>query len=88
LLALEQFRPDIIVADIRMPHMDGIELLARVRASGKSMPVILCSGFYLGLEQDLQRSRYRPDRIIDKPFKVKDLIEAIQEQLRLQQKAS
>ena len=32
--SLERFRPDVLVADIGMPEMDGYELLRRVRALG------------------------------------------------------
>jgi hypothetical protein len=42
----------------------------------------------VGLENDLTRSDHKPNRIIDKPFKVKDMVEAIEEQLRRLRQAS
>ncbi len=79
---------DLVLSDIRMPNVDGLELLARIRTSGSKVPVILCSGYYVGLENDLTRSDHKPNRIIDKPFKVKDMVEAIEEQLRRYKQAS
>ena len=46
--ALEQLktsRPDLIVLDISMPGMDGIEALGKILARDKSMPVILNTAY-------------------------------------------
>jgi putative nucleotidyltransferase with HDIG domain len=45
--------PDLVMTDIRMPGMDGLELLKRVQEMSPSTPVILISGLYeqaIGLE--------------------------------------
>ncbi|WP_141732152.1 response regulator [Oligoflexus tunisiensis] len=84
----QQHAVDLVLSDIRMPNVDGLELLARIRTSGSQVPVILCSGYYIGLENDLTRSDHKPNRIIDKPFKVKDMVEAIEDQLRRYKQAS
>ena len=39
--------PELIIADIRMPDLDGIELLQRVRTKGLDLLYILLSGFEL-----------------------------------------
>lgn len=42
---LEERSPDLVVADIRMPSMDGLELLSRIRAINQDTPVILMTAF-------------------------------------------
>lgn len=84
----QKHQVDLVLSDIRMPNVDGLELLARIRTTGSTLPVILCSGYYVGLENDLTRSDHKPNRIIDKPFKVKDMVEAIEDQLRRYKQAS
>ncbi|MGB8713071.1 MAG: response regulator, partial [Onishia taeanensis] len=41
LASLEVSPPDVLVTDIRMPGLDGLELMARVRERHPDMPVIV-----------------------------------------------
>ncbi len=41
LLALERQAPDVIVSDIRMPGMDGLELLKQVQQQYPDLPIII-----------------------------------------------
>ena len=36
---------NLVVTDYRMPRMNGVELIARIRATEPAMPIILLSGF-------------------------------------------
>jgi DNA-binding response OmpR family regulator len=42
---LKTFTPDIIIMDIRMPEMDGIEALGKIIAMHKNIPIILNSAY-------------------------------------------
>ncbi len=42
---LSTFNPDLITLDIKMPGMDGIETLKRIRDVDRKLPVILCSAY-------------------------------------------
>jgi len=37
-------RPDLILVDLRMPRMDGLQVLARVREIGPEIPIMVVSG--------------------------------------------
>ena len=49
---LNTFRPDLITLDIKMPGMDGVETLQKIREAQRDLPVILCSA-YGEYKQDL-----------------------------------
>jgi CheY-like chemotaxis protein len=42
---LPLFRPDLVTLDIKMPVMDGIEALKRIREVDRQLPIILCSAY-------------------------------------------
>jgi CheY-like chemotaxis protein len=42
---LPLFNPDLITLDIKMPVMDGIEALKRIREVDRQLPIILCSAY-------------------------------------------
>ena len=67
-------RPDVIVADLRMPVMDGAELMGRLRSrpTTASIPIVLLSG----LVPDPVVSSLA-DAVVIKPFEPADLLAAI-----------
>ena len=40
-----EVRPDLMVIDLRMPGMDGVELLDRVRENDRDLPIIICTAY-------------------------------------------
>ncbi len=67
LAAVELFRNgpyDLVITDYRMPEMDGIELIARIRKMDSKVPVLLVSGFVDIL--DLQPAPIGADAVLRK----------------------
>ena len=49
---LEREEPDVIVLDMGMPKMDGLQVLAEMRARGLKSKVLAFSGFNGGVEKE------------------------------------
>ena len=49
---LSRFKPDLITLDIKMPGMNGIETLKKIRETERKIPIIMCSA-YGEYKQDL-----------------------------------
>lgn len=41
--AVAKLRPDVLVLDLEMPRLNGLEVLERLRCEGSRVPVIMCS---------------------------------------------
>ncbi|PCJ63379.1 MAG: two-component system response regulator [Planctomycetota bacterium] len=70
---------DIIISDIMMPNMNGLELLKRVRSGYPMIRVIMMTG-YVRLSYALECMQLHADTIIFKPFHdLKELKTAVEE---------
>jgi hypothetical protein len=73
--------PDLLILDVRLPGIDGFELLRRLRAGGSKAPVIILTArdeevdTILGLELGA-------DDYMTKPFRVRELLSRVKSQLR------
>jgi signal transduction histidine kinase/CheY-like chemotaxis protein len=82
---LRREKPDVIISDILMPNLDGFELLTHVRNSHNQVPFILCSGVYPNLSDDVARSVFKADDMLEKPVETDALIAAIKRLLEARQ---
>lgn len=45
LAAIDGFKPDVVTLDIKMPGMDGIEVLRTIKEHHRTLPIILCTAY-------------------------------------------
>ena len=71
---MTELPPDVVVADLMMPLMDGHELFERMRAHPalKAIPVILLTG-----NLEAARAGLGADAVLTRPFEPADLIATI-----------
>ena len=79
--AAEQRNPDLILLDIMMPGMDGLEVCRRLRQAGVVVPVLMLTA--KSQEVDIVRGlEMGADDYITKPFSVRELMARIRAALR------
>ncbi len=73
----EEFAPDVLIIDLVMPEVDGIDVLHQILAAGTSARVIVMSGFgksYLRLGESVAAfHEHKSVTTLAKPFRKSDL---------------
>ena len=77
----QSFNPDVIVADIEMPVLDGMEMVKRIRAKNEFVPILLATG-HTHAQNVLKGYKLNIDNFIKKPFIPEELDAHIQAVLR------
>jgi len=67
--------PDLIFLDIRLPDMDGLQILEEVKKINPGIPVIMCSGFS-DVESAVHTVKMGAFDYISKPFKREEVLKA------------
>src|SRR5262249_7729100 len=84
LVAVRQRPPDLVLADLMMPRLDGVGLLRALRADPRlrEVPVILVSA-RAGEEARVEGMAERADDYLVKPFAARELVARAEAHLRL-----
>ena len=94
-MALEHFTDNkdayaLVIADLRMPNLNGLELLKKVKTSNPNVRTILMSAY--NFEEDILFLKYMEEGIIDsaidKPVTMNRLFQRVRDELNAYQSAS
>jgi CheY-like chemotaxis protein len=71
LLIVKSEHPDVVISDIKLPGMDGVELARRIKSNGLGeTPVLLMSAFG-------EPRHHQGDGFLAKPFDIEGLIDFV-----------
>ncbi len=73
---IRSLRPDIVITDIRMPQMDGLEMINAIREEDLDVQIVVLSG-YADFEYARQAMRYGVSEYLLKPVEEESLRETL-----------
>ncbi|MEN8144127.1 MAG: sigma-54 dependent transcriptional regulator [Gemmatimonadota bacterium] len=76
----KQRSPDLVLSDVRMPKMSGIEVLENIRETSPDTPVVLMTA-QASLQSAIQAVNLGATHYVQKPFKNDELMAVIQRSL-------
>lgn len=70
LKVLKEVKPDLIITDIHMPEMTGIELIEKIKKAGIKVKIIVISGEFMkeGVNFVTEAKRLNVDAVMKKPL--------------------
>ncbi|BCS53650.1 sigma-54 dependent transcriptional regulator [Geobacter sp. SVR] len=82
--ALEEFLPnawDLVITDIKMPGMSGLEVLQKVKEQSRDLPVMMITA-YATVDMSIQALRKGAYDMLTKPFEPEELIYRVKNALQ------
>ena len=76
LAMVDSFGPDVVLTDVRMPKMGGLDLLTTLKAKGNEATVIVMSA-YGNMDQALEAMKAGAYDYVQKPFKPDEVVLAL-----------
>lgn len=78
LAEVEEFSPDLIVLDINLPHMSGIDIIKLLKSNAmhSGIPVLAVTG-YVGKGEELKVRSAGASGYLAKPVQMKPFLEAV-----------
>src|SRR3974390_1883665 len=84
LLLIQESAPDVLVTDLRMPGLDGIELLRRAREEHPETIVVLMTA-YADVETAVRAMQEGAEHYLTKPLQIDELLLVIRRALEQRQ---
>ncbi len=74
---------DLVVTDILMPHVDGTEVIVKLKAKSPALPILAISGGGANVpaEEALRLAREQADSVLTKPFSKAEILAAVDDLL-------
>ncbi|MCA1905011.1 MAG: sigma-54 dependent transcriptional regulator [Desulfarculus sp.] len=82
LAVLEEEEPDLLITDMRMPRLSGLELMAQVKQMHPDLPVIVMTAFGT-VENAVEAMKLGAVDYIMKPFENQELLLTVEKALKL-----
>ena len=84
LKAIARVKPDLVLSDIMMPRLDGMQLLVRLRADPETstLPIILLSA-RAGEESSVEGMQAGADDYLIKPFSARELLARVEAHVKI-----
>lgn len=70
--ALDTQKFSLVITDMKMPNMTGLELMERVKEKHPELPVVLISGYSVDTMSS-ENKGLKPDGFLSKPFMMADV---------------
>lgn len=70
LTELDKQKFSMVITDMRMPNMTGMELMEKIKDKQPNLPVVLISGYTV---KELKSDDFKPDGFLAKPFMMSDI---------------
>jgi len=78
---LDQGGVDAVITDVKMPEMQGDELLARLRVRDRDLPVVLITAFG-SIDAAVEAIKAGAHHYLAKPFRIEQLLASVENALR------
>ncbi len=67
---------DVVISDIHMPEMDGLELMAQIKSKHPGLPVVLITGYSVSEARKIAMEK-GADAFVAKPFHMKEILDVV-----------
>ncbi|MCB1229790.1 MAG: response regulator [Verrucomicrobiae bacterium] len=81
-------RIDLILLDLSMPNLSGRETFRRLREDDEDVPVLICSGYLVDLNEFTEECGACPNGFVQKPYHFDDMTATVRQVLDDVQKAA
>lgn len=80
----KKYNADVLISDLRMPEMEGIELLKIIKQMDPNLPLILITAFGT-IESAVEAMRHKAFDYITKPFRKEQILMTVDKALQWRQ---